>query len=103
MAENNEKKKGGAGKFFLGALLGAVAGAVAGKAVSAKFKKLEDDDFDDECDCGGECEHCKDKDEKIAKLKSEKKEAEKKIEKAAEKAAQPAENTAGSDAPKTEE
>ena len=93
MAENNEKKKGGAGKFFLGALLGAVAGAVAGKAVSAKFKKLEDDDFDDECDCGGECEHCKDKDEKIAKLKSEKKEAEKKIEKAAEKVAEKAEKT----------
>lgn len=93
MAENNEKKKSGAGKFFLGALLGAVAGAVAGKAVSAKFKKLEDDDFDDECDCGGECEHCKDKDEKIAKLKSEKKEAEKKIEKAAEKAAEKVEKT----------
>ena len=89
MAENSEKKKGGAGKFFLGALLGAVAGVVAGKAVSAKFKKLEDgDDFDDECDCGGECEHCKNKDEKIAKLKSEKKEAEKKAEKAAEKAAE---------------
>lgn len=93
MAENNEKKKGGAGKFFLGALLGAVAGAVAGKAVSAKFKKLEDDDFDDECDCGGECEHCKDKDEKIAKLKSEKKEAEKKVEKAAEKVAEKVEKT----------
>ena len=75
-------------------MLGAVAGAVAGKAVSAKFKKLEDDDdFDDECNCGGECEHCKDKDEKIAKLKSEKMEAEKKIEKAAEKVAEKTEKT----------
>lgn len=90
MAENNEKsKKGGAGKFFLGALLGAVAGAIAGKAVSAKFKKLEDDeDFDDcdnELDCGGECRRCKEKDEKIAKLKNEKKAAEKKVEKTEEK------------------
>ena len=62
MAENNDgKKKSGAGKFFLGALLGAAAGAVAGKAISAKMKKMNDDedfddDFDDECECGPECD-----------------------------------------------
>ena len=31
-----EKKKGGKGKFFLGALLGGVAGVFAGKALAKK-------------------------------------------------------------------
>ena len=47
MAENN--KKGGAGKFMLGAALGAIAGLFAGKCVS---KKLEEDgeEIDDRID-----------------------------------------------------
>ena len=35
---NNTKKKGGKGKFFLGALIGAAAGVVAGR-LTAKDKK----------------------------------------------------------------
>ena len=36
MAEEKQKNKSGAGKFFLGAALGALAGAIAGKFVSDK-------------------------------------------------------------------
>ena len=36
MAEEKQKNKSGAGKFFLGAALGAIAGAFAGKFVSDK-------------------------------------------------------------------
>ena len=36
MAEEKQKNKSGAGKFFLGAALGALAGAIAGKFVSMK-------------------------------------------------------------------
>lgn len=39
-------KKGGAGKFFLGAALGAAAAAVAAKFISGKKKS---------CDCGKDC------------------------------------------------
>lgn len=71
MAEN-EKHKSGAGKFFLGALLGAAAGAIAGKFISVK---QDDEEEPEDCDCGGECEHCEARDEKIAELKDELKEA----------------------------
>lgn len=73
MAEKS--KSGGAGKFFLGALLGAAAGAIAGRFISVKADKEDSE----KCDCGGECDHCKARDEKIAKLKAEKKTADKKI------------------------
>ena len=43
MAEEKQKNKSGAGKFFLGAALGAIAGAFAGKFVSDKKC--------DKCDC----------------------------------------------------
>lgn len=71
-----EKNKSGAGKFFLGALLGAAAGAIAGRFISVKADKEDEDP--EECGCGGECDHCKARDEKIAKLKAEKKATEKK-------------------------
>ena len=74
MAEKS--KSGGAGKFFLGALLGAAAGAIAGRFISVKADSEDEDP--EECGCGGECEHCKARDEKIAKLKAEKKATEKK-------------------------
>ena len=35
MADKTEKKKGGKGKFFLGAILGGIAGAIAGRFVTA--------------------------------------------------------------------
>ena len=38
----DEKKKSGAGKFFLGALLGAAAGAIAGRFVGNKTTDNED-------------------------------------------------------------
>ena len=38
-----ENKKGGAGKFFLGAALGALAGAIAGKFVSQKCDEDKED------------------------------------------------------------
>ncbi len=50
MAEKKNKKKGGSGKFFLGAALGAIAGAVAGKFFS--------DPEDNKCKCGDDC-NCK--------------------------------------------
>ena len=49
MAEKKNKKKGGSGKFFLGAALGAIAGAVAGKFFSEPEGK---------CKCGDDC-NCK--------------------------------------------
>lgn len=63
MAEKNDKKSNGAGKFFVGALIGTLVGAVASRFVSVSIHKDEDfDDFDDEeCDCE-ECE-CKKHDE----------------------------------------
>ena len=61
MAEKPEKNKGGAGKFFLGALLGGLAGAIAGKFVSGKVKKDDEDELDGECECGDECKCGKDK------------------------------------------
>ena len=44
MAENNEKSKSGAGKFFLGALIGVAIGAVAGKIISSKLNGDEEED-----------------------------------------------------------
>ncbi|MBR3229180.1 hypothetical protein IKF67_03070 [Candidatus Saccharibacteria bacterium] len=61
MAENTEKNKSGAGKFFLGALLGGIAGAIAGK-----FIKLGDDggeEVEEGCNCEGRCD-CKEKEAK---------------------------------------
>ncbi len=68
-----EKNKSGAGKFILGALLGGLAGAIAGRFISVKSEEEDPED----CECGGECEHCKKKDEKIAE-KTVKKEKTKK-------------------------
>ena len=77
-----EKSKGGAGKFFLGALLGGLAGAVAGKFMSSKC----DEDKDDECECGDDCE-CGDKGECKEKPETKKEPTGKKpIEKKTEKA-----------------
>ena len=62
MAEKTKKeKKGGAGKFFLGAALGAAAGAVAAKFLGGK-KKCDNEDCDcKDCDCEpGKCECKKD-------------------------------------------
>ena len=79
------KKKNGAGKFFLGALIGGVAGFVASRFVSIDVKKEKDIDDEDECEneeC--ECEECECEDCKCKK--EEKKEAEaKKSEEKAEK------------------
>lgn len=75
----NEKKKGGAGKFFLGALFGGIAGAVAGKFIKDKMDTAEC-----ECDeCLGECDECccGDFDKEVATKKSD----DKKTEKAGEK------------------
>ena len=55
MAEKS--KKGGAGKFFLGAALGAAAAAVAAKFIGSKKKS---------CDCGKDCK-CDKKDCKCYK------------------------------------
>ena len=57
MAEEKQKNKSGAGKFFLGAALGAIAGAIAGKFVSVKAKC----DCDDKCDCDEGCDCRKEK------------------------------------------
>ncbi len=57
MADKSEKKKGGAGKFFLGAVLGSIAGAIAGRFITAK---AEEDAA--ECKCG-ECPLCKKKED----------------------------------------
>lgn len=54
MAE--EKKKSGAGKFFLGALLGGALGAVAGKFIKVNIKNEDECDCDEDCECDGECE-----------------------------------------------
>lgn len=76
--EKTEKKKGGKGKFFLGAALGAVAGIFAGRAIAKKAKEAEDEcDCDDDCECGADCEcgdDCKcDKKAEKAEKKTEKK------------------------------
>ena len=83
MAEEKiEKKKGGKGKFFLGAALGAVAGIFAGRAIAKKAKEDEcecgdDCECDDKCECSDECE-CKKEEPKTEKSeKSEKKSAKK--------------------------
>ena len=55
MADGSEKKKSGAGKFFLGAVLGGIAGAIAGRFISAK---AEGDDGGCNCEDGG-CETTK--------------------------------------------
>ncbi|MBR2658632.1 hypothetical protein IKG28_03435 [Candidatus Saccharibacteria bacterium] len=55
MAETN--KKGGAGKFFLGAAIGAAAAAVAAKFIGSKKKACE---CDEDCKCGDDCK-CEDK------------------------------------------
>lgn len=44
-------KKGGAGKFFLGAMLGSIAGALASKFISAK-----NGEGSAKCACGDKCE-----------------------------------------------
>lgn len=67
MADNENKKSGGAGKFFLGAALGAIAGVVASKFIS--------NSKDDECDCD-ECDCCDDEDEKVKSAKTAKPKAE---------------------------
>ena len=74
-----EKKKSGAGKFFLGAALGAIAGAIAGKFVSVKT----DEEEMEECPCGEECKCCE---EKVAEKEPEtKKTASKSADKKSEK------------------
>ncbi|MBR5939420.1 hypothetical protein IKZ77_02605 [Candidatus Saccharibacteria bacterium] len=83
--EKTEKKKGGKGKFFLGAALGAVAGVFAGRAIAKKAKENEEcDDCDDECECGADCEcgdDCKcDKKEKAEKAEKTEKKSTKKAE-----------------------
>ncbi len=81
MADNSEGNKGGAGKFFLGALLGGIAGAIAGK-----FIKLDTDGGeeieDTECECGDECE-CKKEacEKKVEEVKKEEKEVKKPVAK----------------------
>ena len=77
--EKTEKKKGGKGKFFLGAALGAVAGIFAGRAIAKKAKEAEDEcDCDDDCDCDEDCKcgdkcECDKKADKKAEEKTEKK------------------------------
>ncbi|MDO4747400.1 MAG: hypothetical protein Q4A70_03640 [Candidatus Saccharibacteria bacterium] len=76
MAENKEKGKSGAGKFFLGALIGAAAGAVAGRFLSSRAEK---NDLD-ECECGDDCDCKKEEvavEEKAEKATDTKKEAKK--------------------------
>ncbi len=69
MAEKAEKK-GGAGKFILGAILGGIAGAVAGKFI--KFDSDGGEEVEDGCDCGDDCECKKPKvEEKAEKAKKE--------------------------------
>lgn len=64
MAEKTKKeKKGGAGKFFLGAALGAAAGAVAAKFLGGK-KKCDNEDCD--------CKDCDGKDCKCDKKEAKK-------------------------------
>ena len=73
--EKTEKKKGGKGKFFLGAALGAVAGIFAGRAIAKKAKE-DECDCDDDCDCSEECkcgDKCDCKKEEPKTEKSEKK------------------------------
>ena len=49
-----KNKKGGAGKFILGAALGAAAAAVAAKFIGNK-KKAKACKCDDGCKCGDDC------------------------------------------------
>lgn len=65
MAEKS--KKGGAGKFFLGAAIGAAAAAVAAKFIGSKKKNTCE--CGDDCDCEDcDCKDCEcDKKEKAAK------------------------------------
>lgn len=83
MAEKSEKK-GGAGKFILGAVLGGIAGAIAGK-----FIKLNQDDEDDEecnADEGRSCyEKCKSEKKDEEGVKVEKSEDNKDVKKTAAK------------------
>ena len=70
MAEKS--KKGGAGKFFLGAAIGAAAAAVAAKLIGSKKKKA--------CECGDDCDCKKEEvavEEKAEKATDTKKEAKK--------------------------
>ena len=73
MADKEEKKKGGAKKFFLGAILGGIAGAVAGRFITAKAEEASEGHG---CNCDGEC-HC-DEEETPVKKTAEKKSSEKK-------------------------
>lgn len=79
MADKTEKSKGGASKFFLGALLGGIAGAIAGKFI--KFGPEDGgEEVPESCDHkNGKCD-CKDCDhkEKPAKKPAEEKPATKK-------------------------
>ena len=81
MADNS--KKGGAGKFFLGAILGGLARAFAGRFIKEKMDE-EDLDEDANCECGDDCK-CEDKctcekktTKKTSKPVAEKKTSEKK-------------------------
>lgn len=65
MAEKS--KKGGAGKFFLGAAIGAAAAAVAAKFIGKKKAC----DCKDECDCGDKCD-CDKKEAKKAEKSAKK-------------------------------
>ena len=64
MAKDKKEKKGGAGKFFLGALIGSIAGAVAGKFIRSDDAVPVEDD---KCDCKEKCDNHKQKHEQKSK------------------------------------
>ncbi len=76
---SDDSKKGGAGKFFLGAILGGLAGAIAGRFLTAKADENSDEcecngscDCEDGCTCG-KCERCQEKEEQVAEKTTAKK------------------------------
>ena len=85
----SQKNKGGAGKFFLGALLGGIGGAIAGRFIHKnedKIKEAVEDKLDDFAEGIAGCKAEADKSKVVSdepKAEESKKAGAKKVEKTA--------------------